>query len=547
MCKTIRVSSPRWLLAFFVTFVGLHPWMLPRTPAHATPDRAEPGGAATALPISLVQSVMLALQNSVDLKVERLSPLIREEEIRREAGAFFSPRVGLEASTDRSLRVAGSVLAGAQVLETENLELNTGVSMRSITGGLVSLDFRNKRFETNSVFQLYDPQYTAELALTLTHPLLKNFGIGINGVRIKVAENNMEISKYHLKVLVMNLVVDVQQTYWDLVLAANDVVTRRHSLEVARHLQKRTTEMISQGRLPAIALLQAKTAVLEREIDLVAAENSSEDAQAHLKSLLNLSRLIEPAEYTLVPTDTPHIESHLVSLEEGVKSALAKRPELSEARLDQDNRVLGERFARNQRMPELNFIGSIGLSGLSGYPTPNLFNTTTVGGVPISSLLPDGSGTSTYEGGYGAALGKLVSGDFMSYKVGLSVQIPLGNQMARSEVAKSRLEVEKARMSLQSLEQKIALEVERVARGITNRSRAVEGARALRDLAERKLAMAQEGLELGVASVTDMIEAQKNLHVAQRDELRAIIEYQKTIVLWEKSTGIVLERFHIEL
>ena len=547
MCKTIRVSSPRWILAFCAASVLLHPWLSPLTPAHAASARTEPGVAGTLLPISRVQSVMLALQNNMDLKVERLNPLIREEEVRREAGAFFSPRLGVESSTDRSLRVAGSVLAGAQVLETENLELNTGVSMRSITGGLVSLDFRNKRFETNSVFQLYDPQYTAELALTLTHPLLKNFGIGINGMRIKVAENNMEISKYQLKVLVMNLVVDVQQTYWDLVLAAHDLVTRRHSLEVAQHLQRRTAAMISQGRLPAITLLQAKTAVLEREIDLAAAENTSADAQARLKSLLNLNRVMGPAEYTLVATDAPLSEPHMVSIEEGVKSALAKRPELFQARLDQDNRVLGERFARNQQKPELNFVGSIGLSGLSGYPTANLFNTTTVGGTPISSLLPDGPGTSAYEGGYGAALGKLVSGDFTSYKVGLSVQIPLGNQTARSEVAKSRLEVEKSKMFLQSLEQKIALEVERVARGITNSSRAVEGARALRDMAERKLAMAQEGLELGVASVTDVIEAQKNLHLAQRDELRAVIEYQKTIVLWEKSTGRVLERFHIEL
>ena len=547
MCKTIRVSSARWVVAFCVASAVMYPWLLPQTPVQAASARTAPGATATLLPISLTQSVMLALQNSMDIKVERLSPLIREEEVRREAGAFFSPRMGFEASTDRSLRVAGSVLAGAQVLETENLDLNTGVSMRSITGGTVALDFRNKRFETNSVFQLYDPQYTAELALTLTHPLLKNFGIGVNEVRIKVAQNNMEISKYQLTALVMNLVGDVQQTYWDLVLAAHDLATRRHSLEVAQHLQRRTAEMISKGRLPTIALLQAKTAVLEREIDLVAGENASEDVQARLKALLNLDQVLAPAEYTLVATETPLMEANSVSIEEGVKSALVKRPELFQARLDQENRVLGERFARNQQMPELNFIGSIGLSGLSGYPTPNLFSTTTVGGAPVSSLLPDGQGTNAYEGGYGTALGKLVSGDFMSYKVGLSVQIPLGNQLARSEVAKSRLEVEKSKMLLQSLEQKIALEVERVARGITNTWRAVEGARALRDLTEHKLAMAQEGLELGVASVTDVIEAQKNLHLAQRDELRAVIEYKKTTVLWEKSTGIVLERFHIEL
>jgi outer membrane protein len=347
--------------------------------------------------------------------------------------------------------------------------------------------------------------------------------------------------------MVMTLVVDVQQTYWDLVLAANDLATRRHSLEVAQHLHRRTTELVSKGRLPAIALLQAKTAVLEREIDLVAGEHAYEDAQARLKALLNLEKVVAPAEFSLVPTDVPLVEPYMVSIEAGLKSALAKRPELFQARLDQENRALGVQFARNQQLPELNFIGSIGLSGLSGSPTSNPFTTTTIGGVPVSSLLPGEQGTSSFEGGYGDALGKLVSGDFVSYKVGLSVQIPLGNQLARSEVAKSRLEAEKSRMILHSLEQKIALEVERVARGIDSRLRTIEGARSLRDLTERKLAMAQEGLELGVASVTDVIEAQKNLNLAQRDELRAIIEYNKALILWEKTTGIVLERFHVEL
>ena len=115
MCKTIRVSSPRWILAFCAASVLLHPWLSPLTPAHAASARTEAGVVGTLLPVSRVQSVMLALQNNMDLKVERLNPLIREEEVRRETGAFFSPRLGVESSTDRSLWVAGSVLAGAQV------------------------------------------------------------------------------------------------------------------------------------------------------------------------------------------------------------------------------------------------------------------------------------------------------------------------------------------------------------------------------------------------------------------------------------------------
>jgi outer membrane protein TolC len=86
-----------------------------------------------------------------------------------------------------------------------------------------------------------------------------------------------------------------------------------------------------------------------------------------------------------------------------------------------------------------------------------------------------------------------------------------------------------------------------VARAINSRMKASEGARSLRHLAERKLDMAQEGLDLGMASVTDVIEAQKNVSLAQRDELKTITEYNKMLVLWEKTTGTALERFHIDL
>jgi outer membrane protein TolC len=112
---------------------------------------------------------------------------------------------------------------------------------------------------------------------------------------------------------------------------------------------------------------------------------------------------------------------------------------------------------------------------------------------------------SAFEGGYEDSLGKLFSGDFFSYKVGLSVQIPLGNQTARSELAKARLELEKSKTTLQTVEQKIALEVESVARGINSRLKAIEGTKSLRRLAERKLDMAQKGLELGVSSATDVL------------------------------------------
>jgi outer membrane protein TolC len=520
--------------------------------AHAATTAAQPPARAPSregwpneLPLSLYQGVVLALHNSMDIRVERLNPLIRDEEVRKEAGVFFAPRVNFDASADRSLRPTGSVIAGAAILETQNVDLNAGVSMRSSTGGVVSLDMRNKRFESNSLFQTFDPQYTAELALTLTHPLLKNFGIGVNATRLKIAQNSADMSRHQLKSVITNLISDVQHTYWDLALARSELAARRRSIAVTQYLQKRAEEMVAAGRLPAIAILQAKAAVVERQIDLVAAENAVADAQERLKALLNLRTEVEPSQLTIVPTDPPAFQLQTVSVEEGLRNALMNRPELWQAKLDQQNRVLGVNVAKNQMLPEVNFVGSVGLSGLSGSPTDLPLSTITIGGIPVGTAVA--GDRSAFDGGYGEALSQLFSDHFVSYKVGVTVQIPLGTLSARSELARARLEAEKARGVVQSVEQKIALEVDRAARAVNSAATAIEGVKALRQLAAQKLQMARDGLESGVSSVAEVVEAEKDVTLAERDELKVFIDYQKKLILWEKITSGTLERFQITL
>lgn len=107
--------------------------------------------------------------------------------------------------------------------------------------------------------------------------------------------------------------------------------------------------------------------------------------------------------------------------------------------------------------------------------------------------------------------------------------------------------MEKTELALQALERRIALEVEKVAREIKTAFKAVEGARGLRELAERRLQMAQEGFELGVSPVTAVLEAQRDLALAQRNELKAVIEYNKLLTLLDKATGSALEKFYVEL
>lgn len=512
----------------------------PQGPVPPPTPAAPEAKAADLLPLSLRESVLLALQNNTEVRIERLNPRIREEDVERERGTFY-PRLALDISTDRSEKPTGTLLAGSPTLVTTSFDFNSGVRTRVVTGGVVSMDFKNKRFESNSVFQVFDPMFTSDLVFTLTHPLLRNFGIGVNKTRITVAQNAVGISRHQLKVVIANVITDVQSTYWDLVLASKDLEVRRRSLELAQHLERRAQEMVALGRLPPMALLQAKAGVREGEIDLLAGEGIFKDAQARLKTLLNLDKVPEAGNLTIMPVDQPTFEAKEVSVEESLKAALAKRPELLQARLELENKQLTLRFTKNQLLPELNFVGSVGLSGLGGTQTSQIQRVQEILG-RVVEVAP-----SPFQGGYSEALDNLLSGDFVSWRVGLTLEIPLGNRPARSEFQKARLEMEKAELALQLLERRIALEVEKVAREMKTAFKAVEGARGLRELAERKLQMAQEGFELGVSPVTAVLEAQRDLALAQRNELKAVIEYNKLLALFEKATGSALQKFYVEL
>lgn len=511
------------------------------TIASAAGDGGGSGAAAgqaeegETVPLSLRESVFLALRNNVEIRIERMNPQIREEELKKEEGAFFYPRVSFEVSNAQASKPAGTVLAGSDVVETESFDFNTGIKSRMPTGGLLSLDFKNKRLESNSAFQILVPQYTSDLALTLVHPLLKNFGVGVNKTKLKVTRNTLDLSKHQLQVVVTNIVSEVQQTYWNLMLATTDLEVRRRSLEFAQLLERRAEAMVAAGRLPAMAILQAKIGVKEREIDLLAGENAFKDAQAQLKALLNFGRDAERTKRTIVPLDRPPFEVKVVSLNETLKVALERRPELAQAKLDLDNKQLLRKLAKNQMLPDLNFVGSVGFSGLAGTPNPQ-----------TQTIIEAVQGPNPFQGGYGDALERLFSGDFFSYNVGVTLEVPLGGQTT-SDYRKTRLEVEKSTFFLQTLQKRITLEVETAVRGVEAALKAVEGARALKELAQRRLQMAQEGFELGVMPLTAVLEAQKDLAVAERNEMKAIVEYNRVLILVDKVTGATLERFDIVL
>jgi outer membrane protein TolC len=510
------------------------------TGSHAEPE---------SLPLTRDDVAYLALLGSRDLKVDRLSSRIAETELPNERAAFH-PVISLETSEGKAKNLTGSVLAGATEVETETTTWSSGIRAKLLSGASASLDFTNSRLESNSQFLTINPQYQSTLALSLNQPLLRGFGPAVNTWRLKVAENNVGISRYQLQARVAAILAEAESIYWDLARATRDLAIRERALDLTRQLAKRTDELVSEGVLPETARLQSKTSVLQREADIVIAQNAQRDSMRRLQDMLNLAPGTDP---TIVPLDEPQTEPRSIDVAQAVKDALARRPELPQVRLDLKNKDVLLGFARNQVLPQLNLFGSYGFNGLAGEAAATTSPTVTIpigrrGTTTVTATVDVFPTTTTPAvGDYGTALSNLISGDFPTWKVGMNLTFPLGNVAAKSQLERAELEMQRAELAVKNVEHAIALEVERLGRQIESAYKVIIVNRAFREQANQRLSVVQDQFQLGLASLSSVVEAQRDVMTAEQEEWRSIVEYNKVLVQFDRATGSTLEKYRVEL
>jgi outer membrane protein TolC len=183
--------------------------------------------------------------------------------------------------------------------------------------------------------------------------------------------------------------------------------------------------------------------------------------------------------------------------------------------LDIENRELSARLTRNQLLPDLSLTASLSTNGAGGR--------------------------------YGGDVSELGSSHFVSYSVGAILTVPLGNRAAESSYVKAKLGVDQARTSVKQLELQIIQQVREGVRRIEADAKRIEANRAARALAEEQLRVEQRRLEAGVTTTFNVLSFQRDLAVAQANEIRAIADYNKSQANLEKVRGTVLERHKIEM
>jgi outer membrane protein TolC len=431
--------------------------------------------------------------------------------------------------------LSNSVTTGVNTYQQNAFTGNFRYQQAFATGSRLTVDFDNTRSTDNSLFSTLVPAINSNVRLTLRQHLLSGFGFGPNLRFIRIAKNNKEISDIAFRDQVIATVSQIQNIYWDLVNAYEDVKVKERSLAVADKTLSDAREQVRIGAIAPIEIVRAENEQAARNQDLILAQTTLQLNQLLMKNAIsrNLNDAVL-ASAPIIPTDTMSVpETEPVTpVQDLVTEADSHRPELAQARIDLENRKISRKTTANALKPALDLIGWYGSSALAG--AQNILNTD----------VPPGSIPRT---GFGNAFSTLFGGDFPDYAVGFSFSFPLRNRAAQADQIRSELEYRQAQMRYQQLQNQISIEV-RNAQFVVQQSRArVDAARKSRELAYHLYDIEQKRQALGASTSFQVLQLARDLAVAESNLVVTMTAYEKARVELDRATGATLAHNNIKM
>jgi outer membrane protein TolC len=494
-------------------------------------------------PITLKESIALALENNTGLRIAKLSPIAATARV-RQAYAQFDPAAFGNAVKNRSdvpvSTISPFTSAGATDVFNQEIDWNAGVRKELLTGGRLNLQWTNARLSSNpTVVNLLVPEYVTTLGVSLTQPLLRDFGWRFAVLLVDVAQINEQQTFYDYKAQVANLVANVEQQYWVYVLAIENVRVDERGLELAQELLRQNEGRFKVGALPHTAVLESQAEVARREANLVRSRSFERIERDRLRALINARETGDDALVMIQPADKPTVVPVDLDLDQSLAIGYKERPELISARLNVDGRKVERKIAENRLLPRFDFVGGVGLNGLGGSRQPGQ-------SIPAPTPIPFEANPQT-GGSYGRSLDLLTDGRYYQYQFGAVFEIPIDNADAKARYAEARVNSETARLSLSQLEETVTLEITQATNNLKALLKETEATRIARELAAENVHNQQARYDVGLATTKDLIDFQDRLTEAERAEVQSLTNYNIQAALLHHADGTLLREREVLL
>ena len=520
-CARMAVSAG--LVVGAVSVFGLTPVHAQTTPTSAGAMVPPTAQQATVRRMSIDDAVATALEQNLDLQVQRINPQLQDLTI-TQFKAAYTPNFVSTVSTSDSTQQSTSFLSGnREGINSGRSVFNFGVSsLTNWYGGSYDVRWNNTRNTTNNLFSTFNPQINNSITATFQQPLLRNFKIDGARQQLIVSQKNKEITDTQLQQSITQTTRTVRNAYYDLVGAIGNLEVQRQSLQLAEQSLKDNRARVEIGTMAPLDIVQAEAEVATREESVILAEAAIERQQDVLRALIFNPSSPEFWTARIEPTDTVTFVPTKVDTQAAVQSALSNRTDLQSARKNLEITDVNVRYFRNQSLPDVTASVNYNASAIAGTQVTRARDPET--GFPTGAI------TESTTVGYFSSLGDTFSGDFPGWSLQLDIAYPIGKSSQEAQLARSRLQLTQQQRQLSSLEMAITNQVREAARNVETNAKRVDATRQSRILAERRLEAEEKKFQAGMTQSFFVLTAQRDLVVARNNELLALVEYAKSVV-----------------
>ncbi|HKD50619.1 MAG TPA: TolC family protein [Candidatus Acidoferrum sp.] len=540
------------------------------------------------LTLSLQDAVELALENSMDIAVQRYYPWTADTDIlktsaggfgRGTPGATFGSSTANLASFSYDPLVSSTVLlddrttpinnpfisgtgtATAAHLITHTDQYNTQVSRGFETGSNLSVSWDNTRSSSTSTANFFDPAVQSTLSVVFSQQLLSSFGHYVNRRNIMISKNNRKIADWAFAQQAITTVTNTIAAYWELVYARENVKVEEQAVATSEKLYSDNQKQLSAGTMAPLDVTQAKSELATDRQNLIVARTVQLQDEQILKNAISKDPMAPNLiNVEVIPADepTPPAAVENPSFEDAVKEAYAKRPELQEQGYNIKNGEIDVRATRNALLPQLTLsaqYSSVGLAGnspIKGAPTFASSGVPIVDatGVPVPGLfeptvIPTITGTN--QQGFSNAQSDVFHNRFPDYSAQLTLNLPLRNRSAQADNARALLVQRQLETQMQQLKNAALLDVRNSYIALTQDRAQVEAASEARQLQQETFDAQQKKYRLGATTVYQVILTQRDLIAAEGTEIRALANLQEAKANYERALGRTLEVNHVTI
>ena len=534
MLSIPAMASSDWVDDFLHRF-DPKPGSSPSQPANAPQANLAQLLRTGEVPITLNDVINAMIDNNLAIRTDRFAP--RSSYL--QSLVFYQaliPSLRLTANVGRNVALSTTQLNGATLNIQNTGFLDANVAQLLPTGTSFSVDMAMNRLQTSSNNSIFNPSYTGRLTYTVGQHLLQNRGRIVNMNQILQAQNTEKISEATLELQLSTLMVQAQNSYWDLVFAEQDLAVKQRSMERAQIELDQDKTKVEIGTLAPVDVVQTEGQVANVSDQLVQSQSAITIAGDQLKKLVSADK--DPSIFALklralqTPLRPEAVE--IPALEAAVRIALENRPEMRQAMLDLRNKDLQVNFMNNQKLPLFDVTGQYIQNGTGGTQRRGFL----LGTAPLNPAVP---------GGVFDALGQLFSYGYNGFSAGFNVVIPLNNKSVNAAYDRAVNDQHMSQSTIDTTAQQIALDVRNALTQVGLYRSRIDKAKTVRELAQRVLDAEQEKFNLGTSTLRFVLDSQNNLAQAQSNEVQVLVNFTKAVVALDQAMGMTLKKNNVEI